>query len=127
MIEERYDLAADRIREMKNEQTVGEIFRDYFQKMADFAIMIDELKESILSGAYYRLSTFELEKWNERLYQDILPENYESSYANPAYAVEKLGEAYGQILSFLYTELRGSIVYAFEKRTEYLIFCSNFS
>lgn len=120
MIEERYDLAADRIREMKNEQTVGEIFRDYFQKMADFAIMIDELKESILSGAYYRLSTFELEKWNERLYQDILPENYESSYANPAYAVEKLGEAYGQILSFLYTELRGSIVYAFEKRTEYL-------
>ena len=120
MIEERYDLAADRIREMKNEQTVGEIFRDYFQKMADFAIMIDELKESILSGAYYRLSTFELEKWNERLYQDILPENYESSYANPAYAVEKLGEEYGQILSFLYTELRGSIVYAFEKRTEYL-------
>ena len=120
MIEERYDLAADRIREMKNEQTVGEIFRDYFQKMADFAIMIDELKESILSGAYYRLSTFELEKWNERLYQDILPENYETSYANPAYAVEKLGEAYGQILSFLYTELRGSIVYAFEKRTEYL-------
>ena len=120
MIEERYDLAADRIREMKNEKTVGERFQDYFQKMADFAIMIDQLKESIVSDAYRRLSIGELEKWNKRLYQDILPENYESSYANPAYAVEKLGEEYGQILSFLYTELRGSIVYAFEKRTEYL-------
>lgn len=120
MIEERYELAIGRIREMKEEQTVGAEFQDYFMAMADFALMIDELKESVYSGEYRKLSLPELQNWNERLYKYIFPENYDRSYANPAYAVKKLGDAYGQLLSFLYTELRGSIVYTFEKKTEYL-------
>ena len=52
------------------------------------------------------------------LYEDILPEHYEVSFANPDYAVKELGEGYGQILSALYTEIRGDIVYAFEMRLE---------
>ena len=48
----------------------------------------------------------------------IFPENYAESYANPAYAVERLGEVHGRILSFLYTELRGMIAYKFEERLE---------
>ena len=45
----------------------------------------------------------------------VLPENYRNSYGNPVYACEKLGE-YGKDFSFLYAELRGIVVYAFEKR-----------
>ena len=81
---------------------------------------MDRLKENIDSGAYRKLSLEDLEQWNQKLYEDILPEHYETSYANPAYAQEKLGEEYGQILSFLYTELRGGIVWVFEQHTEYL-------
>ena len=42
--------------------------------------------------------------------------SYEYSYANPDYAVEKLGEEYGHLLCFLYTELRGTLYYAYERR-----------
>ena len=120
MIEERYELAIGRIREIKAEQTVGVRFCGYFRKMADFVIMIDELKESLESGAYERLELPALEEWNERLYHDILPEQYGESFANPSYAVKCLGEEYGALLSFLYTELRGAVAYAFEGKTEYL-------
>ncbi|MCD7743902.1 MAG: aminopeptidase [Lachnospiraceae bacterium] len=63
-------------------------------------------------------SLTECQVWNDRLYQDILPENYEKSYGNPDYAVERLGEEHGRILSFLYAELRGMIVYVYEQRLE---------
>lgn len=120
MIEERYKLAIGRIQEIGAEQTVDVKFRDYFCKMADFVIMIDELKSVLSEGAYADAALIELQEWNQRLYFDILPEQYEKSYANPSNAVRKLGEEYGALLSFLYTELRGMIVYVFEKKTEYL-------
>ncbi len=120
MTEERYKLAIGRIQEIGAEQTVDVKFRDYFCKMADFVIMIDELKSVLSEGAYADAALIELQEWNQRLYFDILPEQYEKSYANPSNAVRKLGEEYGALLSFLYTELRGMIVYVFEKKTEYL-------
>ena len=42
---------------------------------------------------------------------------YDKSFANPSYACERLGLDYGRLLSFLYIEIRGMIVYAYEKRT----------
>lgn len=120
MIEERYGLAVGRIREMKNEDTVGVPFREFFHKMAEFVLMVDEVKTLVANGQYRNLELEELERWNHRLYQDILKDAYGTSFANPAYAVGQFGEEYGQILSFLYTELRGSIAYAFEQKTEYL-------
>jgi len=120
MIEERYELAVGRIREIKEEYTVGKQFQDYFFKMSDFVLMVHELKVLIYGDSYRTLSLPELEDWNQRLYGDIFPEHYEESYANPAYAVNMLGEDYGRLLSFLYTELRGAIVYSFEKKTQYL-------
>lgn len=120
MIEERYELAVGRIQEIRTEQTVDEKFRDYFQEMAGFVTMIDELKSVLSNDSFYALSMDELKQWNERLYFDILPGQYEKSYANPAYAVKMIGEEYGAVLSFLYTELRGMIAYVFEGKTEYL-------
>ncbi len=120
MVEERYELVAERIKEIGKEQTVAEKFRGYFQKMSEFAESIQELKCLIENGRYKELPLSELEEWNDRLYRDILPKNYEKSYANPAYAVEMLGEEYGRLFCFLYAELRGAVVYTFEGRTEYL-------
>ena len=42
-----------------------------------------------------------------KLYVDVLPENYETSYTNPAYAVKTLGEEYGKLLSYRLCEIRG--------------------
>lgn len=120
MVEERYELAVQRIGEIKDEKTVSECFRDYFVQISKFIMMIAEFKSCVESGVYRELSLEELEKWNQRLYEDILPGHYEESYANPSYALERLGEEYGQMLSFLYAEIRGAIVYAVEQRIEYL-------
>ena len=120
MTEMRYELAIERIENIKGENTVSEKYRDYFRTLADFALLVDKLKEKIENGEYYKFSIEELECWNTHLYDDVLGEHYKTSYANPVFATEKFGIEYGRLLSFLYTELRGVILYAFEKKTEYL-------
>lgn len=120
MTEMRYELAIERIENIKGENTVSEKYRDYFRTLADFALLVDKLKEKIENGEYYKFSIEELECWNTHLYDDVLGEHYKTSYANPAFATEKFGIEYGRLLSFLYTELRGVIPYAFENKTEYL-------
>ena len=59
--------------------------------------MIGELVKEREEGK--KLSLPQLQERNHRLYEDILPEHYEESFANPDYAVKELGEGYGQILS----------------------------
>ena len=113
---ERYALSMERIRRILEEETVSEPFRAYFQDAAGFLLAVSELREVIMSGAFKGLKTEEKKAWNERLYGGILPGNYEKSYVNPTYAAKMLGEGMGKLLSFLYAEIRGDIVYAFEGR-----------
>lgn len=120
MMTERFELAAQRIRLIPQEETVGLPFRNYFREVASFLMMLLELWDEIECGEYKDMELEELERWNKRLYEDIMPEHYETSYANPAYAAEKFGVEYGQLLSFLYTEIRGGIPYVFEKKQEYV-------
>ncbi|NLL73185.1 MAG: aminopeptidase [Clostridiales bacterium] len=112
---ERYGLAMDRIREIEKEDAVKEPLRDYFQKLAGFLVMVDNLAAMIRDGAYEKLSFEEVKSLNISLYNDIIEDNYELSYANPSYACGRLGKRYGKLLSFLYTELRGTIIFAYEQ------------
>ncbi len=120
MIEERYELAIERIKQIRSEQTVNEKFYDYFKTVSEFVIFIHDLRKVLINGTFLKACEDELRAWNHKLYEDILPNHYDMSYANPVYASEKLGEEYGPILSFLYTEIRGAIAYVFEGKTEYL-------
>ena len=120
MVEMRYELAIERIQNIPHEETVPAPFNEYFKKLAEFVLMIHELRTKFLDGTWSNAELKCLEEWNHRLYEDILPGNYNRSYANPEYAVEILGEEHGAVLSFLYTELRSAIVYVFENKTEYL-------
>ncbi len=115
-IKERYELAMERIRAMKQEKTVSAPFYAYFQKMADFILEMDAYRASVEKGEPERMSLAELQEQNRRLYGDVAGGTYRESYANPTGAVEKLGEGYGQLLSFVYTELRGMIIWAVEGR-----------
>jgi len=118
LIEERYKLTIERIEAILKEDTVPKPFEDYFRKTASFLLLLKETAQELQAQSEIQ---YTLEQWqglNQRLYADILPEQYDKSYGNPAYAVAKLGEVHGRILSFLYTELRGIIVYTFENRLE---------
>lgn len=112
----RFTLAIDRIREIPGENIVPEPFADFFRKEAAFLVRLAEIKEQINQGWMDTAEMEELQSVNRSLYEDILPDHYEKSYGNPAWAAEALGEAYGSLFSFLYAELAGSIVYVYEKR-----------
>ncbi|MDO5423889.1 MAG: aminopeptidase [Eubacteriales bacterium] len=118
LLQERLSLAMERIAGIAQEAQVPAPYADYFQKTAAFLLLMEQTAKAAADGS---MEAYTLEQWqdhNHALYEDILPENYEKSYANPDYAVKTLGEVHGRILSFLYAELRGIIVYAYEQRLE---------
>ncbi len=113
-VEERYPLVMERIAEIPAEETVEQPFRDYFQRVALFIMQMHNIEQEIAAGTYYKKTLEELEEQNRKNYEDILPEHYEESYANPDYAVKTLGEDYGKLLSMLYAEIRRMTGYAAE-------------
>lgn len=118
--EERHALAVDRLRGIVSEETVSEKYRAFFQDTALFLLELENVRRKVSDGSWERYSLEEMQSLNEILYRDILPENYRKSYADPAYAVEKLGEDMGRLLSLLYAEMRSGIPAVFEERTDYL-------
>ncbi|WP_022775415.1 aminopeptidase [Butyrivibrio sp. AE2015] len=114
MIGERYQLAVSRIKEIKNENLGRPEFDEYFRTVSGFIEMMDDTLKWSIDGGLEKDSMEELGKRNKALYEDILPENYGSSFGNPEVAVQKLGEDFGKILSSLYFEIRSMIPSAFE-------------
>ncbi len=119
-IKERYELVTERIEAIVTEENVKEPYLDYFKKTAKFLQKLNQTFTFAREGKLKEESLEALKKRNEFFYQDIFEENYESSYANPAYAVEVFGKEFGGILSFLYAELRGCIGFAYEQRMQAL-------
>ncbi|MDO5155205.1 MAG: aminopeptidase [Eubacteriales bacterium] len=129
-MEERYLLAMERIQTFINEfehqtETKEMLYVDYFLSVAKFMMKIKRYWELLDTNAGNSMTLEEWQKYNQELYSDVLvskqnQQGYDFSYANPVYAVEVLGEEFGPLLSFLYTELRGCIIYATERRLFYL-------
>lgn len=117
---ERHELSVERMKQIVAEDTVEEKFRTYFQGVSVFLLELEAVRRKVEDGSWEQLSIEDMRSYNRELYADILPEHYEKSYADPAYAVAMLGEDYGRLLSFLYAELRGGIPYAYENRIDYL-------
>lgn len=115
-VEERYSLSMERISEICEEEMTDKNFEEYFRRTADFICRIRELVSKVENDWLKTAEENALKAENETLYADIMPKAYENSFANPDYAVAKLGEDYGKLLSFVYAEIRGMIVYAFEER-----------
>lgn len=113
---ERYALAIERISQIEREKTVPQPYRGYFQCVAGFIGLMEEARKEMMDRQWEGQSLEQLKNWNRRFYEDILPEHYGCSYGNPAYAAGKLGAGLGPLLSFLYTEIRGEIVFVHEGR-----------
>ncbi|NPE06915.1 MAG: aminopeptidase [Asgard group archaeon] len=107
-------------------ETEDETKREYFDLLKIIANFILKMTkyESTLSKEYFSSKNFdELKKENLELYQDILPENYDSSYANPAFCVKVFGDKIGQLIAFFYNNYRSYIDFSFKHKifriTEY--------
>ena len=114
---ERYELTLERIRSIVTEETVNSIYREYF-------LEINDIRNRIGKCPNEQCDLEVLKKENEKIYRDVTGEYYETSYANPSYAVAKMGEEMGRFLSFLYAEMRSEIPNVYEGRLEYLTICN---
>ena len=76
---ERYELAKNRIMELETE--IDGAFGDYIREAAHLFVTIFH----VMDGTEYAKQRKE---WTENLYEEIAGDNYETSYANPAYCVK---------------------------------------
>lgn len=111
LLMERFSLAKNRVAEICTEQEIKAPFDGFFKDSAELLKKTGE----ILERPNTELTLEEWKEENRSLYCELFAENYDHSYGNPAYAASCLGE-YGKAMSFLYAELRGTIVYAYEKK-----------
>lgn len=112
VVKERLELAWNRIRAIEEEQSTISPFQDYFCQTAKNIMKTEEQ----FGFDYMNYSMEELQAVNLTMYDELHPERYKTSYANPEYAEAVLGKEYGPVLCFLYTELRGLPIYARELR-----------
>lgn len=118
ILRERYALVIERVRDIAEEKLGREGLEAYFQSMAQFLLLLDDTWKFLRAGGLEDAPLEELQRRNHALYADVLPEHYEESFGNPAYAVKVLGEAYGQPLCWLHRRLRMLIEDVYEDREE---------
>lgn len=92
---ERYELAKEKNRSDTGRENGRRTVLRFLQRSNVLQQVIHVMDHGIV-----REKSSELQEQNHELYQDILPENYENSYGNPAYAQKMLGE-YGKVFTFL--------------------------
>ena len=119
-VRERFELAKERISEIKSAPEVPEKYAAYFEKNAEFILKLADICSRVAadSKALSERSLEQCEADNQALYTDIIGAAYEKSYANPRYAIKMLGEEFGQILSLLAAHLRGRINDAFRGKLQ---------
>ena len=114
-LNERYELMKERISVLAEDASFCGVYEEYIGFGARFLKKIFYVYEEIEKKGREELPLSWWQEQNHELYVDILPSNYEESYANPDYAVKQFGKEMGQRLCFLYTELRSLIPSAYEQ------------
>lgn len=118
VVQERFELAMERIRQISQESMGNQALDTYFQSVAAFIMLLEDNRQFVERGGLKTAPLEELRRRNAALYEDVMPDHYEKSYADPAYAVAALGEEYGQLLSVLYVEIRRMISYIYRGMLE---------
>ena len=106
-VKERYELVCERVGEIAKDASSTGKASDYFEKAAAQLMLLYSVADMSLKGELAQKSGKEAAALNAELVKDVCGSNYEASYANPVFAVEKFGKETGQLLSFLYTKILG--------------------
>jgi hypothetical protein len=118
LIDLRYQLSMDRIREIPGENAVSADFVPFFESGAKWFLLIDRTRRELMEGQYEAASLDVMRSRSRALYEEILPANYKKSYANPEYASDKLGKEFGPLFAALRYEMRSVIPFVFRSDTE---------
>lgn len=126
LLDERFNIVCDRIEVIKGEEDLKGPLLSYFQSAASLICDLKNILERSLTGGIGALTIKELAAENHKLYEELLPNNYETSFANPDYVRNLLAdwpdgdkaENTARLLCFIYSEIRGLIPYAYEGEKE---------
>ncbi|MBO4336900.1 MAG: hypothetical protein J5842_02350 [Lachnospiraceae bacterium] len=121
MMQEFYDLAAERLAAIHTEEEIREPYCRYFKRVAFFLLSLMDLYKAFKNGEDKDYDLAQWEEINELLYADVLPQLYNESYADPAFACRMLPDEYGKLLSFVYTLCRSAIPDVFEENGDALL------
>lgn len=113
MMNDRYMLAKERLLAL-SEENMLEPFDLYFKHVALFLLKLADAYEEIEATGLMQVSVERLKIMQDTFFGELLPANYESSYANPAYAVSVLGETFGALLSTVSGEMFAAISGVYE-------------
>ena len=122
LLEERMELISERIGLIYESTNVDNEYNRFFHEMAGFFKDIFTLIGERKSG---RLSNEAAKQWHDKLYHPLFKENYESSFLNPKYAVEKLDKE-GTLLSAIYADCIGIIPYVYAGEIEQAVVFAEF-
>ncbi len=113
-IAERMELCRERLLTIQSEETVRSEYRDFFRKQAEKLLLIFSYAKEVEEGTFLKRNEAECRACFDELYREILPQNYEESYANPKYAVKRFGKRYGRLLTYLAAKMNAQVFYAAE-------------
>ena len=111
---ERYNLVLERVRQIAEHAECREDFKKYFEDTASLLEQLSGIAGLAVSGELDELSFEKGKELNAKVYSVVEKENYDKSWANPAFAVAQLGEEYGRLFSALYTAIHGCTPSIFE-------------
>ncbi len=119
---ERLMVVAERLEEIKSEEALSKEYAAYFKAAADYLLLQWDVAKKARDGKIAKLSVEAGKELNQSLYACFQKEHYENSFANPEYAVEKLGESNGKILSTLFFKMKNNNEYVFSGDIEWLCY-----
>ena len=120
IVRERFALAAERIREIKEEKRVM-AYQPFFASLAEYLCAVLDLAGELSKDGYFDKSIEELKADQRILYGPLLPGNYEKNYACPDFCAKQFGEKAGKYLAFLFYEEVQILPYIFEKNWEEVV------
>lgn len=97
-LKERLELVMERVLQIEENPEVESPFKEYFVSVAKYIDLQYQVIKKANDGKIASMTAEQGKELNEALFADVKKENYVTSFANPSYAVNNLGEDYGQLL-----------------------------
>lgn len=123
-IMERFELATERISQIKEDKELPEKLQAYFNQVADFVMTVLPIMNKAIDGTLAERSLEQCQVDNKTIFSIYEDSNYENSFLCPTYSVEKLGEEVGGPLSAAFYSITSIIEAAFAGRVDkFTIYC----
>jgi len=123
-IMERFELATERISQIKEDKELPENLQAYFDQVAEFVTMVLPIMNKAIEGTLAQRTLEQCQEDNKTIFSIYEERNYENSFLCPTYAVAQLGEEVGGPLSAAFYSITSIIEAAFAGRVDkFTIYC----